>query len=155
MDSWYEEMSKKSDAQLCEGSPHIEPEWTRSHVIAEQITERFEAEHFKPLLKKIEDYVSEHLWDMVRDSLLGDTTHNIAGHICHRVECTVKALLGGNKWAVDKYVMDQYDGGKSIRKALASVIPTEIMDARIADLEKDNEKLRDDLKREREWNSRR
>lgn len=154
MSTYYDDKAKLSDEELCKDGSIIEPEYTRSHVIAEKIIAQFEAEQFKPLIKKIEDMVGEHLWDMVRDSLLDDTTHNIAGEIRDRVEKTIEALLGGNQWAVEKYILAQRYQRDEIRKQLAALIPEQLQDARIADLEKEVAKLKEDLQRERNWNNR-
>lgn len=155
MSTYYEDKDKQTDAQLCEDGTIIEPEYTRSHVIAERIMARFEAEQFKPLIKKIEDMVSEHLWDMVRDSMLDDATHNIAGEIRHRIEATVEAMLGGKQWAIDKYVLSERYQYDDIRKQLAALIPDQLQDARIKDLEKRLAIVTENLKREQDWNSRR
>lgn len=144
----------RTDAELCEHYPTIEPEWTRGHEKAEQVIAQFEAEHFKPILEKLSDAMSERLWNLLRDYLLSDTESNIEGHMRHRIESSVQALLGAERWAVDKYVMDKYDAGKDIRKTLAALIPQELQDARINDLETELAKLRNDLQQEREWNRR-
>lgn len=145
---------EKTDEQLCEYSHTLEPEWTRGREKAQQVMAQFEAEHFAPILKKLADAMTEHLWDILRDYLLSDTESNLEGHMRHRIELSVRALLGAERWAVDKYVMDKYDEGKTIRKTLAALIPEQVQDAMIADLEKENKELREDLKREREWNRR-
>ena len=139
----------KTDSELCEEYPNIEPEFTRSREIVEKVMLKFQAEHFKPLTKIIADHVTEHLWDLFRDHLLSDTELNLEGHMRHRIDTSVKALLGGEQWVVDKYIMDKYGSGQRIRKALAELIPTEIMDARIADMAAEIAVLKDDLRYER------
>jgi hypothetical protein len=147
--------TEKTDAELSADYPVLEPEWTRGRQKAEVVMQQFQAEHFKPILKTLSDAMTEHLWDLFRDYLLTDTESNLEGHMRHRIECSVKALLGGEQWAVNKYIMDQYDSGKQIRATLAALIPKELQDARIADLEAQLASTTADLKREQEWNSRR
>lgn len=148
-------MTEHTDQELCQSFPTIEPEWTHGREKAQQVLAQFEAEHFKPILKTLSDAMTEHLWDLLRDHLLNDTESNLEGHMRYRIERSVQALLGAERWVVDKYVMNKYDEGRTIRKTLAALIPEPLQIARIADLEKELEKVRDDLKKEREWNSRR
>jgi hypothetical protein len=145
---------QKTDAELCEHYPNLEPEMTRGFEKARAVTAQFEAEYFKPLIQKLSDSMTEHLWNLLRDHLLSDTEYNLEAHMRDRIEKSVRALLGDEQWAVDKYIMDKYDNGKKIRKALAELIPSQIMDARIVDMAQEISKLKEDIKREREWNRR-
>ena len=146
---------EKTDAELCVDYPNLEPERTRGRQKAEAVMQQFQAEHFKPLLKTLSDAMTEHLWDIFRDYLLSDTESNLEGHMRDRIERSVQALLGAERWVVNKYVMDQYDSGKQIRATLATLIPKELQDARIADLEAELASTKADLRREQDWNSRR
>ena len=146
---------EKTDAELCVDYPALEPEWTRGRQKAEAVMKQFKAAHFKPLLKTLSDTMTEHLWDLFRDYLLSDTESNLEGHMRDRIERSVQALLGAERWVVNKYVMDKYDSGKQIRATLAMLIPKELQDARIADLEAQLASMKADLRRERDWNSRR
>ena len=146
---------EKTDAELCVDYPTLEPEWTRGRQKAEAVMKQFEAEHFKPLLKTLSDAMTEHLWDLLRDYLLTDTEANLEWHMRDRIQKSVQALLGAEQWAVNKYVMDKYDSGAKIRATLAALIPKELQDARIADLEAQLATTKADLQRERDWNSRR
>lgn len=149
-----EEARTKTDQQLCGDCTTIQPEWTRGHALAEKILNGFTAEHFKPIAEQAGKYVGEHLWDMIRDSLLSDTQYNVEGHIRYRIEESVKALLAGDQWAIAKYVLgDRYDH-KDIRATLANAIAGPLQDARVKDLEAQVAQLEADLKHEREWNRR-
>lgn len=148
MSGYYEEQAKKTDEELCKDCTTIEPEWTRAHALTEKVMAQFQAEHFKPLLKTIADHVTEHLWDIFRDSIIEDTEQNIAGHIRYRVEESVKALLSGNEWAIKKYALAGYDPD-GIRKAIAAHIPKEIQDLRMKELEAENKRLREAIDLER------
>lgn len=152
--SFYEEQAKQTDAELCATHPNIEPEWTRGHALAEQVMAKFKAEHFEPLAKLVMDYVGDKLWDMLRDHLIQDTEENVAGYVRDRVESTVRALLTGEQWALNKYVLEArtYQNGQEIRAAIARLIPVELQAARVVDLEAQVAKLEEDLQQERSWN---
>ena len=141
---YYEERNFKTDDELYANGPALEPEYTRAHAFAEKLLKEFEAEHFKPICKKLTDAVGEALWDMVRDSLINDTSRNVAGHIQDRIESSIEALLGGKEWAIKKYVLEGY-GREPIREAVAKVVPRELQDLRIADLEAEVKRLKDSL----------
>ena len=141
---YYEERNLKTDEELCADARVLEPEYTRAHAFSEKLLKEFEAEHFKPIIKKLTDAVGEALWDMVRDSLIDDTSRNVAGHIQDRIESSIEALLGGKEWAIKKYVLEGYDRDK-IREAVAKAIPKELQDLRLVDLEKEVARLKDSL----------
>ena len=142
---YYEEKNQQTDEALCAGfCGSLEPEYTRAHAFAEKLLSEFEAEYFKPIIKKLTDAVGETLWDMMRDSLIDDTSRNVAGHIQDRIESSIEALLGGKEWAIKKYVLEGYDRD-AIRAAVANAIPKEVQELRIADLEKEVTRLKESL----------
>ncbi len=146
--NYYEEQNQKTDAELCKIHPSIEPEYTRAHALAEKVMAQFQAEHFEVIVKKLTDYLREHLWDLVRDTIIDDTEQNIAGHIRDRVESSIEALLSGQEWALRKYTMNKYDHA-GIRKKIAEQIPQELQLLRLKEVEEENRRLRDALELER------
>lgn len=54
---------------------------------------------------------------------------------------------------MDRYVLGQRYECEKIRAAIAKHIPEELQNARIADLEAENAKLKEDLEWAREWRS--
>lgn len=142
---YYEERNLKTDEELCkESCGSLEPERTRALAFSEKLLKEFEAEHFKPIIKKLTDAVGEALWDMVRDSLIDDTSYNVAGHIRDRIEISIEALLGGKEWAIRKYCLEGYDR-EAIREAVAKAVPNEVQELRIADLEEEVARLKESL----------
>ena len=141
---YYEERNLKTDEELFADAKVLEPEYTRAHAFSEKLMKDFEAEHFKPIIKKLTDAVGEALWDMVRDSLIDDTSRNVAGHIQDRIESSIEALLGGKEWAIKKYCLEGYDR-EAIRAAVAKAVPQEVQELRIADLEKEVTRLKESL----------
>ena len=106
--------------------------WTEDHAtkMAEEV------------LKPVMDIIQERVWDAFRDHLLSDTEQNLQGAMRRMVEDTVNALIGGNKWANVKYLDNPYGDGQKIRETLAKLHSDPIKDGRIADLEKEVERLK-------------
>ena len=144
----------KTDAELCQHYPTLEPEWTHSRILAEKVMVQFEADYFKPIIKKLTDQVTEHLWDLFRDYLISDTEQNIAGHVRDRIERSVQALLSGEEWVIKKYVLADHWDSLAIRNALVKQIPKELQDQRVLDLEKELKTVKENLQREKDWNNR-
>lgn len=106
-----------------------------SSRLANDMLQKFEAEHLKPLVERVADEFREKLWDDVRDWLLCDTELNVAGAVNQMVEQTVDALLTGEQWAMDRYPFADYSRGEKIRKAVAQHGGENLLSKRIADLE--------------------
>lgn len=104
-------------------------------------------EQFKPIIEKITKDIHTELWNKIADSMIYDIENSVQFHIWQTVDDIVKYLLGGTKWAMDKYALgERYDCDK-VREAIAKHIPRELQEARIVDLEEENKKLKDEL----EW----
>lgn len=121
------------------------PAYFEARPIVERLMANFEAEHFKPIVDACVKEFQDRMWDSVRDHLLNDTEMNIHGHVYRMVDDCVAAILSGERWAIERYALGSYNQEK-VRAAIAKHIPQELQDARIADLEKEVERLRSDLK---------
>lgn len=108
----------------------------------EEHAERFAEEIMKPVL----DTVTERVWDAFRDFLLSDTEQNIQIEMRRMVEDSVKALIGGRKWANVKYISPEGYDTEKVRETLAKLYSDEIKDGRIADLEKQVKRLEESLR---------
>lgn len=108
----------------------------------EEHSERLAAEIIKPLVDTIQDRVN----DAFRDYLLSDAEQNVQGEMRRMVEDSVRALIGGEKWAGVKYIGYPYREGQKVRETLAKLYSDEIKDGRIRDLEAEIERLSDRLK---------
>jgi len=128
------------DIEFGEQHPVLGPEYSAARAFMERFAESFRDEHFKPLAdeiaKEIGDRIRERVWEDFRDYLLMDTEQNAAGAIRGMVNDTVKALLSGDRWAMERYPLAARYDAEKVRVAIASHIPDEIAKARIADLEK-------------------
>jgi hypothetical protein len=78
----------------------------REHV--ERFLKNWREEHAEELaqaiMKPVLDIVQEKVWDAFRDHLLSDSEYNAQGAMARMVEDSVKALIGGDKWANVKYI---------------------------------------------------
>jgi hypothetical protein len=134
------------DIEQGEQYPSLSPEYFAARRVAEAVMTKFEPEHFKPLIDAFADQFRDKLWDDVRDYLINDTEQNIHTQICHMVEGTVRALLTGEQWAMNRYPFCDYRDGPKIRAAIAEHSCDEVAKRRIADLEKEVDRLTDSLR---------
>ena len=139
------------DIAFGESHPVLGPEYSAARSFMDRFSESFRDEHLQPMsdeiVKIITDKIREKVWDDFRDYLISDTEQNAAGAIRSMVNDTVKALLSGNRWALERYPLAARYDAEGVRKAIASHIPDEIAKARIADLEKQVA----DLEQSLEW----
>lgn len=146
-------MSHDTDAQFDpafileeEKNLGLGPAYFDARAVAKRVMAKFENEDFQPMVKKVVDAINEKLWVDVQNSLLVDVEIDLHGEMWRMVDSCVNALLGGSKWALQKYALaERYHDGTEIRAAVAKHIPAELQDARIADLEAEITKLRCDI----------
>jgi hypothetical protein len=110
--------------------------WQEEH--AEQLAEA--------IMKPVLDAVQEKVWDAFRDWLLSDAEYNAQGAMQRMVEDSVKALIGGDKWANVKYISPEGYRTEKVRETLAKLYSDEIKDGRIRDLEIEIERLTERLR---------
>lgn len=133
-----------------EDSPELGPQYFKSRDYAERFMKDFEAKHFKPLIDKFSEQLNSELWSDLEFFLASDTESNIQRKIWSDVEVIVQAILGGEQWAIDRYVMRDTVNCEAVRKSIAAHIPMEIMSQRILDLEKEVRNLKSTLQMYRE-----
>lgn len=131
-------------------NPVLGAEYFDACAVAERFMAYWHEEHAEKLaeaiMKPILDLVHERVWDSFRDFLLSDTEQNIQSEMRRMVENTVSALIGGQKWANVKYIETSFVDGQKVRETLAKIHSDPIKDGRIADLEKEVARLKDDLR---------
>ena len=139
------------DIAFGERHPVLGPEYSAARSFMERFAESFRDEHLKPMAdeitKLIGDQIRDRVWDDFRDFLLADVEQNAAGAIRGMVNDTVKALLSGDAWALERYPLAARYDAEKVRAAIAAHIPDDIAKARIADLENQVADLRQSL----EW----
>lgn len=135
-------------AHLDEGARHptLGPHYFAARDAVEKFMAKFEADHFEPLLKKFSEKFYEKLLEDVQTYLMSNAESNLQGELWRGIDESIKYLLSGEPWAIERYALAKYNG-EAVRAAIAKHIPTELQNARIADLETENKRLREQL----EW----
>lgn len=136
-----------TDAHLAEGeeSPTLGPAYFCSRDVVERAMAGVQASDFKPLIDSFSKEFTDAVWRTVQDHLLSDTEMNLQGAMWRQVDDMVKHLLAGEKWAMDRFVLGARYDCERIREAVAAHIPNVLRDARIADLEAQLERMKNDL----------
>lgn len=120
-------------------NPNLGAEYKAASDAASGFLEHWQEEHAEKLaaeiIKPVLDKVQEQVWDSFRDYLFMDTEYNIESKMRDMVESSVKALIGGEKWANRKYISPEGYRTEKVRETLAKLYADEIKDGRIADLE--------------------
>ena len=133
-----------------EKNPTLGAEYFAAREAAERFLSHWQEEHAEKLaeeiMKPVLDAVKDRVWDAFRDWLLIDTEYNIHGAMTRMVEDSVKALIGGDKWANVKYISPEGYRTEKVRETLAKLYSDEIKDGRIADLEKEVARLEESLR---------
>lgn len=122
------------------------PHYFSARRFADDLTNQFTESHFKPLLDEFAKAFNDKLWTTVEDSLIADTSSNVQSHIWRTVDQIVQGILSGERWVVDRYALgERYDCEKA-RATIAKHVPKELQDARIADLESELTRLKEQLR---------
>ncbi|MGY3359788.1 acylphosphatase [Bradyrhizobium sp. GM0.4] len=129
-----------------QGYDVLGPNYFAAREVAEKFMEKFEAEHFKPVIKKVADELYSQMQECLENYLLSDVESNIQGTIWRQIDDSVEAILSGKEWALKKYLLgERYDHGQ-IREAVAKVVPKQLQDARVKDLEAEVERLKEQVR---------
>lgn len=130
--------------------PSLGAEYFAAREAAERFLEHWQEDHAAQLaeaiMKPVLDAVQEKVWDAFRDHLLSDSEYNAHLTMSRMVEDSVRALIGGERWANVKYIEYPYREGEKVRETLAKLYSDEIKDGRIADLEKEVARLQESLR---------
>lgn len=145
------EIFTNEDIEFGEQHPVLGPEYSAARSFMERFAESFRDEHLEPFMdvvvKNITDRIQEKARESLLDFLLQDTEYNAQNAIRSMVNDTVKALLSGERWALERYPLAARYEAEKVRAAIAAHIPDDLAKARIADLEKQVS----DLQRSLEW----
>ena len=136
-----------AEAERC---PTLGAEYFAAREAVERFLSHWQEEHAEQLaeaiVKPVLDAVQEKVWDAFRDFLLSDTEQNVEGEMRRMVENSVRALIGGEKWASLKYIEYPYREGQKVRETLAKLYSDEIKDGRIRDLEAEVKRLNETIR---------
>lgn len=153
-------MNHSIDAAFTEGEldfgathPVLGPAYEASSKIAEKFMAGFAEEQFEPLIEKFAREFQDRLWDDLKTSLLSDVESNMQGDLWRMVDGTINALLSGEQWALNRYVMAQarYGDAEKVRAAVAVHLADDLARLRIADLESQLADARDTIERMRRY----
>ena len=134
-----------TDADIEQGQDVLGSEYFAGRKIAERFMTKFQDDHFKPLIEEFAKQFRDKLWTDVANWLLLDTESNLHNEIAPMVEGTLQAILTGERWALNRYALAaKYGDGEKLRAAIVKHVPIELQDARMADLEAENAKLREE-----------
>lgn len=130
--------------KLAEQYQNLGPAYFAAGEIAEQFMSSFTEEQFRPLIDKFAREFNDRLWNDLESSLLGDTQSNLQSSMWRMVDQCVTAILSGERWVMEKYALgSRYDCDK-VRETVAKHIPAELQNKRVADLEEEVKRLRED-----------
>ena len=138
-----------------EQHPTLGAEYFAARESVERYVAKFQEQHAyqlaEAIMKPVLDAVHEKVWGSFRDHLLSDTEDNLQTEMRRMVENSVRALLGGEKWASLKYIEYPYSEGQKVRETLAKLHSDPIKDGRIADLEAEVKRLTEQLEYSRRY----
>lgn len=137
--------------EQAETHPTLGAEYFEALDVAEKFLAHWNEDHAAKLseeiVKPLLDTIHERVHDAFRDYLLSDAEQNLQATMRCMVEDSVRALIGGEKWANAKYIETSFREGQKVRETLAKLYSDPIKDGRIADLEKEISNLKQSL----EW----
>ena len=139
----------EGDLQGAEQHPTLGPEYFAARRVMDRFMSSWTEEHLEPLAEEITKAVTEKIrdkvWDDFRDYLLIDTELNAQSEIRSMVSGTVEALMSGKEWAMRRYPLAEGYDSHGIREAVAKHVGDKVAAARIADLEAEVKRLKDNL----------
>jgi hypothetical protein len=132
--------------------PGLGPHYWPAQRIVEAALKPLTSDDAKVIAERVATQIYQQIVDATQDALWQDAEMNLQSKMWHMVDEIVRAILSGNLDVINRYVLGNRYDCEEVRKAVASQIPQEIMTARIADLEGENERLKDALQREKRYN---
>ena len=116
-------------------SPVLGPAYFSSRRAAEAMFTGADETPFVQMVNKLGKKLRDELYDYAQNYMLSDMENNIQGHIWYAVDNTIRALLTGEKWALERYPLNPSHDGASIRATVATLAGEELQVMRIKELE--------------------
>lgn len=126
-------------------TPILGPAYFCSREVVERAMAGVQSSDFKPMVDGVVNTIADHIWEKVQDHLLSDTEMNLQGAMWTQVDDMVRHLLAGEEWAMKRFLLGERYNCDKIRRAVAKHVPKELQDTRIADLEAEVARLKNDL----------
>jgi hypothetical protein len=139
-------MFSEDHMKKAEDSPSLGPAYFSGREFAERLMSTATGKELDGIAQDLSSKIYATLQSALQDHLINDTESSIQSHIWGSVDEMVRYLLAGEEWAIKRYVLNERYNAEKIRAAIARHIPDDVRNARIADLEAQVEKLRNDLK---------
>lgn len=127
------------------------PGYFAARRMAEGLMAGVESEPLKKVTEKVTQDIKDAVYEYVEDHLRSDLESNLQGHLVNLLDSTVKALLTGEDWAMQRYPLSTRYDAVDVRAACAKHGGEPLLMARIADLEKRVGELAEALRVEREF----
>lgn len=127
------------------GFQTLGPGYFASRRAAEHFMKDAQSEPLKVVAEKASEMVREKLYEYVETHFLGDLESNIQHHMTQMLDDTVAALLTGQEWALNRYVLAQRFQGEEVREAICKHAGDGLLKQRIEDLEKQVKQLKEHL----------
>lgn len=134
---------RPEDVEASEDYFNLPPTYFAFERVVEELlgSKKIDAEAVaKPLVEE----AYRQLRDAIEETLLSDVRYNLRSSMEGAVDDMLRGLMTGEKWLVKRYVLD-VDRGRAAREALVKLIPEEIIQGRISDLEKQVAALKEHL----------
>lgn len=135
------------DVKAAEKYETLGPAYYAARRVAEIVMRGSDTLPFEDVAEECRDLIYRKVYDTIETHMLCDLEINIQGHITRMVDDTMQALLTGQPWAMERYPYHAYNRGEEVRAAVAKHGGEPLLMKRIADLEKEVERLRDSLRR--------
>ena len=130
------------------------PAYFAARRVAERVMAGAESEPLQKIAAKVVDDIRDAVYEYVEDHMRSDMESNLQGYITDMVDSTVRALVTGEPWAMNRYPLSARYDAVDVRAACAKHGGDALLMARIADLEKRVAELAESLRFERECRSR-
>lgn len=138
------------DVEQSQGYEILGPAYFAARRIAEQVMSGVEAEPLQKVAKKVTDDIRDAVYEYVEVHMRSDLETNLQGHLTDMVDSTVRALITGEEWAMNRYPLSKRYDAVDVRAACAKHGGEPLLMGRIADLEKRVAELAESLRFERE-----
>jgi hypothetical protein len=151
-DQFYAEKPGITDADVQQAKNYevLGPAYFAARRVAERVMQGVEAEPLQKVAAKVVDDIRDAVYGYVEDHMRSDMESNLQGYLTDMVDSTVKALLTGEEWAMNRYPLSKRYDAVDVRAACAKHGGEPLLMARIDDLEKRVGELAESLRFERE-----
>ncbi|MCG3774247.1 MAG: hypothetical protein JW395_1065 [Nitrospira sp.] len=132
--------------EAANGFQILGPGYFASRRAAEHFMKDAQVEALKLVATKASEMVREKLYEYVEEYFLSDLESNIQSHMVQMLDDTVTALLTGQEWALNRYILARRFQGEEVRAAVCKHGGDALQKMRIEELEKQVAQLQEHLR---------